>query len=212
MITLDPGQEDPGAAFPLVAAAMAAYGDDENGRYKKFLETGGPQGGKDDKAKPYPYKTKSWWFYEQPTALQHSPNHNKRDDEYVGSLDSIYQAEGIHQDILGAVSSSIPSAVSATVPQSLLAAIIVPTDWTIAPAGATSTQVTSTQSVSVFLDDDYDYFPTYDGPVILHPDRPAPFMSTDAVELEEGIFVYWDQIRHLYEGTASGKRSKWARW
>ena len=48
------------------------------------------------------------------------------------------------------------------------------------------------------------------GPAILHPDRPAPFATTDAVELDEGIFVYWWQIRHLYQ-ESSTKRSVWSR-
>jgi hypothetical protein len=195
LVTLDPGQEDPGAALPLVAAAMAAYGDDGNRSYKKFLEAGGAQGQDDDKSKPYSYKSKTWWFYEQPDALGHSPSHNKRD---VNDSENINLFDGIHQDVLGARSASLEPANSMP---------------TMPPLTDTTTMSEDTVPSSVqSISDDDDYFPSYDGPVILHPDRPAPFMSTDAVELDEGIFVYWEQIRHLYEDGTSRRRSKWARW
>jgi len=207
LVTLDPGQEDPGAALPLVAAAMAAYGDDGQGSYKKFLEAGGAQGRDDAKSKPYPYQSKTWWFYEQPDALGHSPSRNKRD---VDDSESIHLFDGIHQDVLGARSASLEPANSTPTmtPQNRTDAT---PDTTTLQATSGETVSSSVQSISDFPDDD-DYYPSYDGPVILHPDRPAPFMSTDAVELDEGIFVYWEQIRHLYEDATSRRRSKWARW
>ena len=57
----DPRGEDVSDIFPHVAAIAAAYGD-PTGKYTAFLKQHDPN-----------YKTKSYWFYDQPSALPNAP-------------------------------------------------------------------------------------------------------------------------------------------
>ena len=57
----DPRGEDVSDILPHVAAIAAAYGD-PTGKYSAFL-----------KQRDLNYKTKSYWFYGQPSALQNAP-------------------------------------------------------------------------------------------------------------------------------------------
>jgi hypothetical protein len=210
LITLDPGQEDSRAALPIVAAAIAAYGDDENRTYRKFLEAGGAddsdsdegssrdrgKGGKKATKKTYPYKKKSWWFYQQLGALKHGHGQKQRREVEEEHVDSGYFLPMANQDVLGATPLTDDVNAPSQPPTESL------------ESDSTTPEATSN------LDQRPDY---WDSAYIshlstFHPERPGPFVLTDAVELDEGIYVFWEDIRHLYDDPSRKKRSVWARW
>lgn len=254
LISLDSGYEDPGDAFALVAAARAAYGDDQKSTYQRFLENGGNKEKKSSaNSKTYSYKTKTWWFYQQPDALKHSPLAMHRRDLPWNSEEGevLYPYAAAKQEVLGGVppfaaafntvlATDIdipthrdtkpfmsPSAMVSHAPASAIRAedaLVAGTPATLPPSAscATNHQIPNQVDECAGAIDDFiaggarsDPTRTYRGtaggfPAVLHPDRPEPFASTDAVELDEGIYVYWWQIRHLYE-QSSMKRSVWSR-
>ena len=239
LIRVDPGHEAQGDALPLVAAALAAYGDDQKAMYQRFLENGGSAEQKSKNTKSYPYKSKTWWFYQQPDALKRTPvathRHNHPRDM---ASDAIYQYGVANQDVLGnmasfahafnAVDTNEASEPSLVLSQSLFPPIVSEAEEV--PITATPTISIPTASCTATrpqgVDEDTrcgnapavipegaltDTGGSGDLPV-LHPERPEPFASTDAVELDEEIYVYWWQIRHLYEQSSEMKRSTWAKW
>jgi len=250
LISLDPGREDPGDAFASVAAALAAYGDDQKATYQRFLENGGNTEKKSSaNSKAYPYKTKTWWFYQQSDALKHSPlSMHRRNLPWSSEQDEVlYPFGAAKQEVLGGVPPFAPafnpvatidadtsttardilsdSTMMLHLPAASVAAQETGTAVTPPPsASCTTTHPQSSDQADECIGTIDDIIaegarsdPTrMDGgavgglPAILHPNRPEPFASTDAVELDEGIYVYWWQIRHLYE-QSSMKRSAWSR-
>lgn len=187
LVTLDPGQEEKAAAMPLVACALSVYGDDNKSTYRKYLESFGTRSSEDGKSRTFTYKTKSWWFYEQPDAMK-GPQHRRREEQY----DALYQITG--QDVMSPFVSTRGKSS-------------MPGDETLQLASSDQSDQTEPTAPSHNADS-----PREGADVIaFHPDRPAPFISTDTVELEEGIYVYWNQISYLYEGSHA-RRSRWARW
>ncbi|KAG8825450.1 hypothetical protein FRC19_011385 [Serendipita sp. 401] len=178
LITLDAGHEDTKVALPLVAAAMAVYGDNQGSTYRKYLEAQGTQTVNNGRTKVWKYMTKSWWFYEHPEAVRVS--------------DSDHQTRAIYdlasQEIIGAPLFNSGSDTR---------------------NGYSSPDMHDYPELDNEWDDPYRFasanLPT-------HPERPPPFVLTDAVELEEGIYVYWSQISHLYDQSPGGRRSVWAKW
>ena len=171
--------------MPLVACAMGVYGDDDKATYRKYLESFGTRSSEDGKSRTFTYKSKTWWFYEQPEAIKGAQSRHKE------KYDDLYQISG--QNIMDPLleTHSQSSAKDGE------------------PADSQSTSTNQTETTSSVSD---PYSSMEDAElVVFHPDRPAPFISTDAVELEEGIYVYWRQISHLYE-TSHVRRSRWARW
>lgn len=258
LITLDPGQEDPRAALPIVAASLVAYGDDENKTYRKFLEAGGvddiddeeeenggssrEKGGKKGTKKTYQYKKKSWWFYQQlgtlkhshssqPSGKDHGGQRSKRrsDDEYIG-VDYFYPMP--RQDVLGTTPPSASRIDDVEVPIPLGNDNLVVEGVAGVTSGGDNPTFSSTmehqirvqdgsqpsssleQATTLNLNDEVDYwdFAHISHLSTFHPERPAPFVLTDAVELDEGIYVFWEDIRHLYDHPSKKKRSVWARW
>ena len=67
---LDPKKEQVEDIFPHVAAVAAAYGD-PTGKYRAFLLS-------HDQS----YKTRDYWFYDQPSAFFHSPGAGRSKKEY----------------------------------------------------------------------------------------------------------------------------------
>lgn len=231
LVGVDPGQENQGDAFPLVAAALAAYGDDQKATYQHFLENGGNKERNSKRSGSYPYKSKTWWFYQQPDALKHIPvaTHRRNLPQYTD--DSLYQYAPINQEILGnmppmspAFNSTVttdnltlPSRLSTSGLHSTMS--VVSDSGTAAAPDASGSCTMSSQDKNTESGCDHtreqDIEGMKPGPgdiPVLHPERPEPFASTDAVELDEGIYVYWWQIRHLYEQSSGMKRSAWARW
>ncbi|KAJ3517366.1 hypothetical protein NLJ89_g537 [Agrocybe chaxingu] len=66
LLALDPKNEDISEVFPHVAAVAAAYGDPK-GTYATYLKKKVPS-----------YQSKSYWFYDQASALPHSPASKNR--------------------------------------------------------------------------------------------------------------------------------------
>ncbi|KIM28654.1 hypothetical protein M408DRAFT_137744 [Serendipita vermifera MAFF 305830] len=234
LIKVDPEQESQSDALPLVAAALAVYGDDSKATYRHFLESGGNVQQKKKSTSSYPYKTKTWWFYQQPEAFKHTPvaSHRRSLPRDVVE-DELYNYAGTNQEVLGnmplMVSAFNTVAVAeASKTSSPLAMVLEPSSTlpnatqtgasdVAGPSDVCTTNTdqggecdrTAGQAMSDGVQPEADM--PGDMP-ILHPERPAPFAYTDAVELDEGIYVYWWQIRHLYEQSSEMKRSAWARW
>jgi hypothetical protein len=174
LMTLDPGQEDPRPSFPLVAAAMAIYGDDEKESYRKFLEAGDEEEEKStSRKKNSSYKSKSWWFYNQPNAFRFSRHAERRGllvytpaEQFTYGLNHFWRQE----------TSMLQDERKNEFPDSPLI-------------------------------DEYSYMFSYK-PQVLHPDRPGPFSASDVVELDVGIYVFWEQIRHLYEQSWTRRSTK----
>lgn len=73
------GNEDVDDIIPHVAAVAAAYGD-PSGKYKSFLQS-----------KSSGYKSEAWYFFDQTTALPHSPaagGKGKRSGSEEGALEA----------------------------------------------------------------------------------------------------------------------------
>lgn len=66
ILKTDPKSEDISQVYPHVAAIIAAYGDPD-GKYTKFLNKNEPN-----------YRTKSYFFYDQPAALPNAPGSSKK--------------------------------------------------------------------------------------------------------------------------------------
>ncbi|PVF93600.1 chondroitin AC/alginate lyase [Serendipita vermifera] len=208
LMTLDPGQEDPRPAFPLVAAAMAVYGDDDKGSYRKFLEAGDEEQDKSSsQTRNASYKSKSWWFYNQPSAFRFSRHDNRRDlQAYTLAEQLIYDLDhplnlpwGLLESDLQPRGSQIPltnpkevgSLESDIADPQILQSVFYQRN-----SGPQDTRKDDTPDDPLM--DEYNYLLSYQ-PQVLHPDRPGPFTASDTVELDVGIFVFWEQIRHLYE-------------
>ncbi|CAG8762417.1 5315_t:CDS:1, partial [Acaulospora colombiana] len=207
LMTLDPGQEDPRPAFPLVAAAMAIYGDDDKGSYRKFLEAGDEEQDKSSSQSRNPsYKSKSWWFYNEPSAFRFSFHGRRRDlQPYTDAEQIVYDLEYPLNHPWRSLKSDLYSFLSqnpSTNPQeaSSFRSIGNPQDFPLMfdqeNSGSQDTRKSGPPNDPLL--DEYNYLISYQ-PQVLHPDRPGPFTASDAVELDVGIFVFWEQIRHLYE-------------
>lgn len=229
LMTLDPGQEDPRAALPIISSALATYGDYDDRRYLKFLEAGGAATPEEEDGRSYPFKRKSWWFYSQPDALKHSSaairRAKRQNPHQLYPYDAFVELESLPSD---ATMNSMPNQVNTCthgkreLDRSKAASSAPKANSTPNEADQkdsdpegdgldwpeSSPMIPNTGQVSTPIND-----PSVPPPMstVIHPERPAPFVHTDAVELDEGVWVYWDEIRDLYN-PPSKKRSVWARW
>jgi hypothetical protein len=208
LMTLDPGQEDPRPAFPLVAAAMAIYGDDEKESYRKFLEAGDEEEEKStSRKKNSSYKSKSWWFYNQPNAFRFSRHAERRDIlVYTPAEQLIY---GLNHP-WGHVESG-PSKLSTISKGASNFKFNKGNSRTLQSMFDQETPTLQDERKNEFPDsplmDEYSYMFSHK-PQVLHPDRPGPFSASDVVELDVGIYVFWEQIRHLYEQSWTRRSTK----
>ncbi|KAJ1311739.1 hypothetical protein OPQ81_010209 [Rhizoctonia solani] len=153
LISLDPGNERVEDALPHVAAVAAVYGDPHR-KYASYLKSGNPNYGK-----------KSYWFYDQPSAISNKPK-GKR-----------------------SVEGTLPTMILATSESPM--ASTNPEDSTSSTNSEDHSEPESVEATGVDQD---------------HP--PSIFANGRLVELEEGFFVGWDDVREFYRKTTNSIRPR----
>lgn len=184
---LGPGKEDVSDIFPHVAAIAAAYGD-PTGTYMAYLK-------KMDKN----YMTAPYYYYNQPGAFTMAPTSAKGKGKNVAGL-LFSEEEAVEAAILSKTPSLNETSVLSKTPTLSKTPSLSKTPTSTKSNGVTSVTIdhTSTSALDVtstsITPTETSALPTPTIPF----ECPEAFATATEVELDDGVYVTCDELKHFY--------------